>query len=397
MFPSNRYSISSTSILGLAFFLLYLFSIRHYQASSYRDPTSFFFDASRAYERRYSSKRVQEASTFISNAGDIKPPRRIPGEQPILCVGIVSVPRRGDQYIGLTVGSLLDSLSEPDRRKMLLYLRIGNTNPVDHPIYAEKWVETLPDRLLTYSRDSADFEQLQEWERHGWYRNKTIYDFTTLISDCYNSGTKYIAIIEDDTLAAKGWFPSVLQALEMVEQRTVGQDWIYLRLFYIDRLLGWNGEEWPIYLAWSLIVWAALTGAMVVLKRIFKLRSVLTSLIWLASFVFIPAAISLHFMAGRQTMWPLPPGVHEMSKYGCCSQGLVFPRDIVPRFLEHTDLTTDWLVDMMVEKIADTQRWSRWVVVPPLLQHIGSVSSKGYGFDNSASEVWSFRFEEYPL
>jgi hypothetical protein len=53
-------------------------------------------------------------------------------------------------------------------------------------------------------------------------------------------------------------------------------------------------------------------------------------------------------------MWPLPPGVYEMNRYGCYSQGLVFPQDIVPRFLEYTDLTTDWLVNMMVEKIADT-------------------------------------------
>jgi hypothetical protein len=137
MFPSNRYSISLTSITVLAFFLVYLFSIRHYETSSYRDPTSFFFDASRAYERRYSSQRVQEASAFISNAGDIRPPNRIPGEQPILCVGIFSVRRRGDQYIGLTVGSLLESLSESDRRRMLLYLRIGNTNHVDHLVFAE--------------------------------------------------------------------------------------------------------------------------------------------------------------------------------------------------------------------------------------------------------------------
>ncbi|KAL2841294.1 hypothetical protein BJX68DRAFT_173118 [Aspergillus pseudodeflectus] len=104
---------------------------------------------------------------------------------------------RARSIFGLTVASPLDSLSESDRRKMLLYLRIGNTNAVDHPIYAEKWVETLPDRLLTYSSDSTDFEQSQEWKRHGWYRNRTIYDSTTLISECYNSGTKYIAILED--------------------------------------------------------------------------------------------------------------------------------------------------------------------------------------------------------
>jgi hypothetical protein len=394
----GRFSISATGATVLTYFFLYLLSFRYYHGLSYRDPTSFFFDADRAYERGYSAKRVEEANTFIENAAHVRPPTGNPSEQPTLCVGIVSVRRRGDQYVGLTVGSLLDGLSESERRKMLLYLRIGNTNPSDHPMYSEKWVETLPDRLLTYSKDDPDFEQLQQWEEGGWYRNKTIYDFTTLMSECYKSGAEYVAMLEDDTLAVKGWFPSAMRALSTVQQRTAGRDWIYLRLFYIDGLLGWNSEDWPKYLTWSFIIWAALTAGMTVSKRKFhrELRSIPNSTIWLTSCIFIPAAIGLHFMAGRQTMWPLAPGVHEMNKYGCCSQGLVFPRSIIPRFLEQTDLTTDWLVDMMVEKIADSQRWARFAVVPPLLQHIGSTSSKGYGFDNSASTIWNFRFEEYP-
>ncbi|KAL2836456.1 hypothetical protein BJY01DRAFT_221980 [Aspergillus pseudoustus] len=395
----GRFSVSATGVIVLTYFVLYLLSLRYYHGLSYRDPTSFFFDADHAYERRYSSKRVDEATTFIANAGDVKPPIRDLGEQPTLCVGIVSVRRRGDQYVGLTVGSLLDGLSEPERKKMLLYLRIGNTNPADHPVYSEKWVETLPDRVLTYSKDDPDFDQLQQWEEGGWYRNKTIYDFTTLMSECYESGADYVAMLEDDTLAVKGWFPAAMRALSTVQQRTAGRDWVYLRLFYIDGLLGWNSEDWPKYLTCSFIVWAALTAAMTASKRKFKaeLRYIPNSAIWLASCIFIPAAIALHFMAGRQTMWPLSPGVHEMNKYGCCSQGLVFPRSIIPRFLEHTDLTTDWLVDMMVEKIANSQDWPRFAVVPPLLQHIGSTSSKGYGFDNSASTIWNFRFEDYTI
>ncbi|KAL3466884.1 hypothetical protein BJX64DRAFT_249211 [Aspergillus heterothallicus] len=395
----GRFSISATGALILAYFFLYLLSLRYYHGLSYRDPTSFFFDADRAYERRYSLKRAGEANAFIAsaNTGGVRPPTRGPGEQPTLCVGIVSVRRRGDQYVGLTVGSLLDGLSESERRKMLLYLRIGNTNPSDHPLYSESWVKSLPDRLLTYSADDADFDQLRKWEEGGWYRNKTIYDFTTLMSECYDSGADYVAMLEDDTLAVKGWFPAAMRALGTVQQRMAGRDWIYLRLFYIDGLLGWNSEDWPTYLAWSFIIWASLTAIITVSKRKFKaeLRSIPNSAIWLTSCIFIPSVIALHFMAGRQTMWPLSPGVHEMNKYGCCSQGLVFPRSIIPRFLEHTDLTTDWLVDMMVEKIADSQGWPRFAVVPPLLQHIGSTSSKGYGFDNSASTIWNFRFEDY--
>ncbi|KAL4886182.1 hypothetical protein BJY04DRAFT_178585 [Aspergillus karnatakaensis] len=395
----GRYSLSATGILVCAYFFLFLLSLRHYHAVSYRDPTSFFFDPTRAYTKHYSSKRIAEAEAFLSTADTLAPPAKpVDGQKPAVCVGIVTVKRRGDQYVGLTVASLLEGLTVVERTNILLYLAVGNTNPSDHPIYSEKWVETLPDRLLTYTEDNSDYAQLREWEEGGWYRNKTIYDFTTLMKECYDTGAEYIAMVEDDTLAAKGWLPSTLKALRSVHSRTLdsGKDWIYLRLFYIDGLLGWNSEEWPRYLEWSFVVWASLTGLMLVIKqRVKQLRTLPMNIVWITSGVLIPAAITLHFLAGRQTMWPISPGVHEMNKYGCCSQGLVFPRSIIPRFLEQTDLTTDWLVDMMVEKIADKEGWTRWAMVPPVLQHIGATSSKGYGFDDSARTIWNFGFEDY--
>lgn len=394
----GRFSLSNTGLLICTFAILYLLSIRHYKIASYRDPTSYFFDPLRAYERRYSSTRIGEAEDFLSNAGNMRKIIRPEHSAPVICVGIATVPRRGQQYVGLTVASLLAGLDEKERKSIFLSLLIGNTEPWTHPIYSEKWVETLPDRLLTYQQDDPNFGRLQEWEEGGWYRNKTIYDYTYLMKECYDTGAQFVAMIEDDTLAVKGWLPFTLQALDIVKERATNKKWIYMRLFYVDELLGWNSEDWPRYLAWSVIIWASLTGIMVSGKRVFKnkLKSIPTSALWTISCIFIPAAIALHFMAGRQTMWPISPGVHEMNKYGCCSQGLVFPRSIIPEFLERTDLTTDWLVDMMVEKIADHEGWTRWAVIPSLLQHIGATSSKGYGFDDSAKTLWNFRFEEYP-
>lgn len=396
-FRFGRFSISTTGFIIFALSVLYLLSLRYYHNTSYRDPTSFFFDATRAYERLYSSKRIADAEAFLRASDNVDPPTGTPDTPPTMCLGIVTVRRRGDQYVGLTVASLLEGLTESERKSVFLDLLIGNTDPTAHPIYSEKWAHTLPDRLLKYPPDHQDFEQIQKWEEGGWYRNKTIYDYTHLMRDCYDTGAAYIAMIEDDTLAVKGWLPSALQALSVVEQRTAGEDWLYLRLFYVDNLLGWNAEEWPRYVVWSFVVWACLTGTMLVARRNLKsVRSLPVSAVWIVSGVFVPAGVALHFLAGRQTMWPLSPGVHEMNKYGCCSQGLVFPRATVPRFLDQTDLTTDWLVDMMVEKIADREQWSRWAIVPPLLQHIGATSSKGYGFDDSAKTLWNFRFEEYP-
>ncbi|RDH35352.1 hypothetical protein BDQ94DRAFT_158211 [Aspergillus welwitschiae] len=389
----GRSSSHPTGLLFCVFSVLYLLSISYYRSTSYRDPTSYFFDPNRAYEQRYSTHRIQEAKSFLSRADELPSPAKPANEnQATICIGIVTARRRREQYVGLTVASLLADLTESERSTIFLDLLIAHTDPSTHPIFSERWLEVLPDRVLLYPKeDNLDYEQIREWEEGGWYRNKTIYDFTHLMKDCYDTGADYVAMIEDDTLAAKGWLSSTLHALDVIQQRTVaGQDWVYLRLFYVDDLLGWNSEEWPSYLALSFVIWVALTGAMVFIKRRF-FKSTPASAIWMTSLFFIPAFIGLHFTAGRQTMWPIRSGVHEMNKYGCCSQGLVFPHRIVPQFLEHTDLTTDWLVDMMVEEIANKEEWKRHAVVPPVLQHIGATSSKGYGFDKSAKTIWNFR------
>ena len=69
------------------------------------------------------------------------------------------------------------------------------------------------------------------------------------MKDCYDTSADYVAMVEDGTLAAKGWLPSALQALDVVEERKANKQWIYMRPFNVDELLGWNSEEWPAYLA----------------------------------------------------------------------------------------------------------------------------------------------------
>ncbi|KAF9883760.1 hypothetical protein FE257_002826 [Aspergillus nanangensis] len=356
---------------------LYLFVLHHYQSLSYRDPTSFFFDHSRAYERHYSTRRITESQNFLSASSDAPTPRRLPWEDPILCVGIVTVRRREDQYVGLTLASLLDGLNQSERNNIYINLFFADTDPLQHPAFAEKWAETLPDRLLTYSRDHPEFTKLQAWERDGYYQNKSVNDYKHLMNACYETGAKYIAMIEDDTLAVKGWLGPTLQALNVVEQRTSGHEWIYLRLFYTESLLGWNSEEWPQYLFWSFVVWASSTAAMIAARKWLKAPNLLaSSIVW-------------------TTMWPIPSGVHVMNKYGCCSQGLIFPHFIIRRVLDLVNSAEDLFVDMMLENIADSEGLSRFAVVPSILQHIGATSSKGYGFDFSATSLWNFRFEEY--
>ena len=399
---SRKSVLSTPASIAIAFAGVYLVALFLVSRASYRDPTSSFFDSNRAYERWYSTKRVKEAESFIDSAGAGIPSEQSSLFRPLLCVGVATVARRRDQYVSLTVGSLLEGLSADERKDIFLDVLIGHTDPLQHPAYSLKWIQTLPDRVLEYRNDSTIFDQLHSWEQSGQYRNKTIYDYTYLLKDCYDTGADYVAMVEDDTIAVRGWYKRAMDAVQEVETsmraRPASEKWIYLRMFYTDDLLGWNSEDWPTYLFWSFAFWVMSTSLLVFLRRRHRkqLDALSDSSVALISGVCLPAVVALYFMAGRQTVSPISSGIHEMNKYGCCSQGLIFPRSIIPSLLEHADLETDWLVDMMIEQIADREDWIRWAVVPSLLQHIGATSSKGYGFDDSARHLWNFRFEQYP-
>ncbi|RDW59725.1 hypothetical protein BP6252_12812 [Coleophoma cylindrospora] len=382
-------------LFGITFFFL----VRYLQKSSSRDPTSYFFDPSHAYERIYSARRIEEADAFIEAAARLPSDSVTSVRDPLLCVGVTTVARRDEQYVRRTVGSLLDGLSLADRRSIYLNLLIAHVDPSRHPIYGEKWTETLPDKILQYPDDPAAQDLLYTWENEGWYRNKSIYDYAYLLKDCYYTGAKYIAMIEDDTLAVEGWYPQALKALEQIEEamKEREESWLYLRLFYTESLHGWNSEAWPIYLYWCIVIWAVLIGALLFARNSSRRlkRHLSNASIVVLTCICLPVSIGLFFLAGRQTVMPLVTGVQEMPKYGCCSQGFIFPREIVPSLLMETNVVDDWLVDMMIEKIADNQDYLRWATVPALLQHIGVSSSKGYGFDKLASTLWNFKFEQH--
>jgi hypothetical protein len=385
-------------VILATFSILYLILIQYCRTANYRDPTSKFFDPARAYKHIYSQARIKEADLFILSQQPRPTAIVNSALTPVLCIGVATVARRGDQYVRRTIGSLLEGLSEQERGAIYLNLFLAHTDHIKHPVFGEKRIETLPNKVLEYRK--SDIGRVQEWETNGWYRNKTIFDYTYLLQDCYATGAPYITMIEDDTLAVRGWYPRALEALRDVRlamEGREGEKWVYLRLFYTEDLFGWNSESWPRYLFWSLTIWLAVMSCTLVLRsRSRWLQVYISGTTVLVTFaICVPALIGLAFATGYNSISPLSPGVHEMNKFGCCSQGYIYPREIVQPLLQSTNLETDWLVDMMVEDIANEKGWIRWAQVPALLQHIGSRSSKGYGFDDTAKHLWNFRFELY--
>lgn len=385
------------------FSLLYSALFQYIRSTHYRDPTSYFFNPNRAYRRLYTSIRIEQADTFLKSAPDLPHSPTSSSTPPTICIGVPTVVRSGHQYVHRTIGSMLDGLSLEERKSIYLSLFIAHTDPSVHPIHGEKWTETLSDQILTYSKYPANnLTKIRVWEDNSLYRIKTIFDYTYTLQDCYNTGARYIAVIEGDTLFVKGWFKRAMQGLKEIETKMARrrqQKWIYLRLFYTERLFGWNSEFWPTYLFWSLMLFGSLNLTLVAARaRCRRLQPFLTKpVIVMLSCGFLPACIILFFLAGRNSIFPLSPGIHEMNNFGCCSQGLIFPRNIVPTLIDRMDdaIPLDYLADTMIETISDQEGYVRWAIAPALLQHIGTESSKGEDFNFGASRNWNFGFELY--
>lgn len=391
---------STTAFLGLSA-LLWILSYQYLQFTASRDPTSYFFIESSGYERRYSLQREQQAyqlirSANISSATSVKSQR-----EPFMCVGVATVARpSAQQYVRGTIGSLLEGLSDDERQTLYLMPFIAHTKPSDHPTRQEPWLAALSDRVLEYELDGEELSRLRHFEEGHHHRNKSMYDYGYLLNKCYETGSSWIAMLEDDVLARDGWYSKSQHALQNLPRGLGNDRWLYLRMFYTEGLSGWNSEEWLRYFGWSLVCFLGLfiflLGARTRYPRLQRNLSNLN--VAVLCLVTLPAFIILYFMAGRVTTQPFRAGIHEMNRFGCCSQGFIFPRAIVPRLVERTKkaMDEDYYIDMLLERWADAEDLKRYVLVPSLLQHVGGKSSKGWGYDANAGTTWNFGFEDHP-
>jgi hypothetical protein len=118
------------------------------------------------------------------------------------------------------------------------------------------------------------------------------------------------------------------------------------------------------------------------------------------SCICTPLLIILFFAAGRVTMLPIPDGVHHMPKFGCCSQGFVFPNARMKDLVSWYESKGIGYVDMLTEEYADKHGDIRWALTPSVIQHVGRRSSKTnnllrHNNHRTISEtLWNFHFEE---
>lgn len=389
--------------LGIIAVLIVTFCVR---SASTNDPGSLFFNPDTAYIPRYSAVRQMQAERFIA-AASIVPPLKQNSVGAPLCIGIPSIARQGARYLRTTVGSLLTGLTQGERDGIHLIVFIPHTDPTVHPAYQESWLSNLADEVLLYDLPRAQFEHVQSLElEHELHREKGLFDYTYLLKACYAREAPYIAIIEDDVIAMDGWYHRTVAGIRQAEKRSAlekaSQDFLYLRMFHTEEYLGWNSEDWVPHVFWS---FAAIVGAATLVFTIRAMfpdaRSWLTPYVSVAiCLIVVPWTIVLVFAAGRVTVFPLPDGISEMNKYGCCAQGLVYPRSKAYELIQWFTESRIGFADMLTEQYADAHDEQRWALTPSVLQHIGSKSSKSDDFGHGAKyaksvaeNIWNFGFE----
>jgi hypothetical protein len=253
-------------VAGIVFF-------REIEMRAVRDPTSVFFNPKEGYQSRYSQFRRKQAAEFMSTYNNTETSGRPANSntKKKLCVGIPSLRRRGAQYVHETIGSLFDGLAAQERDEIFLMVFIPHTDPTEHPFYGEIWLHKLTDRVLTYNIKDSEKEDVRMMENEGGALvTKGLYDYAYLLSRCAEQYTPYIAVFEDDTIAMDGWFHRTVFAIHEAERQTALRDaetFLYVRLFYTERYLGWNSEDWVAYLFWSLVAAGIFTAVLFSLRN----------------------------------------------------------------------------------------------------------------------------------
>jgi len=387
----------------IAFLFIYVALIRYCSSAYYRDPTSYFLDPNRAYERKYSVVRKEDAESYIHNTNTSTFPRITPKKLK-MCVGIATVARDGDQYVRSTIGSLLDGLTPDERGEIHLGVLIAHTGPHVHPIYGQQWLTNAVDKVYLYDVGQERFQNLVQWEKENDYRWKAVFDYTYILQRCLDTGAEWIAIIEDDTLAVDGWYSRAIEAVTKADEQHhwgTKSDWLYLRLFYTEEFLGWNSEEWPRYLAASVGITGMIAMVLLLVRQFRFEKSITNIVITVVCLICTPACIALYFLAGRLSMQPLNRGVYTMPNFGCCGQGFVFPPLMASKIISRLAQKRVGFVDEMIEEFAKDTDLNKLVVIPSLLQHIGTKTSKEDDFVNTktrntvSEKIWNFGFEMY--
>jgi hypothetical protein len=291
-----------------------------------------------------------------------------------------------------------------ERADLDLAIYFVNTDPTIHPSY-NSWVNQVADHVWS-ARDVTNqtiLDALHRLEIAKDFHSKAGIDYSLALQRCYEQTTApYIAIFEGDVIFADGWLARSLLALEhlrdYIGEAADTSRWLYMRIFNEERSTGFEsrsifGNGIPIIVpSVSLLLTCGLLSTRHILRRKGTRGFLDIPTILVLSWITVPAFIVLFFQSGKATVLPPAPGV-RIERFGCCTQGLIFPREQAPgawawlreqaETAPHDVLLNSYYRDTGLDVLA---------MYPMQLQHVGLTSV--INPDRYKDQVvWSVAFE----
>ena len=188
------------------------------------------------------------------------------------------------------------------------------------------------------------------------------------------------------------------QQQQQLDNQRETKSWLYLRLFFTETSIWWGNSDFA-YRNMPLILLVATLSTFATL-RVIALRRLAgryssyldVYVISVMSFFAVPGFIALWYMAGKHSL-VAPKAVVEMNEHGCCTQGLIFPRDQINGLVQYLAEKKEYQVDSAIEEYANRDGLQRYAIIPQQLQHIGLKSSRK-NLESFTRSTWAFWFEE---
>ncbi|KAL7951349.1 hypothetical protein V8C42DRAFT_303828 [Trichoderma barbatum] len=414
--PSLSRFTTDLRVINFVFFLVWFTAVRYCQQNTYYDPSSLFFRSDAAYRPFYSAIREQEADIFLASQTAIHSRLRKGREERArratpYCIGIPTLQRERAQFFPRTAASLVDSLTLEERELIHIVVLLSDTDATANSAFGQDWLHAIADTVIVHE-DTPEklvaengYRTIPRHSESAARDERVRRDYSVLSETCRRNEADYFILVEDDVIAAREWFKRLQVATPEVSERAVakGRDWLYIRLFYTETYMGWNSEEWPLYIRNIALIYMAVLGVMFAIRYLHQMapaslkdRTFKNSKLLMANVlvIWVPLFIWLGFMAGRLTVNPLPTGVQEMPQYGCCSQGLVIPNRHLNLLQEKLlESPFDLPADSTIEKTANDLELDKWAVIPSVLQHVGARGSSAKG--GAVKSTWNFSFERF--
>lgn len=392
--------------------VLYIVALCYLRATTRDDPGSIFYDSQHGQDYKYTRHRRLEVAKYLvqqspTNATrkSTRPSTVVPGSNTTTCLAVMSAKRSGRQYIDEAIGSILFNLTLAERSSLWINLHLARTDLGDNLPATSSLVDATSDYE---SLDVVTRSQLQAWEEStdlSAQVQKANFDYVAALDACITTGLPWIVILEDDVIMADGWLSQLEHALATLAKPNT-RPWAYIRLFYADRFQNWRADDTDHYIVWCTGTFIIVYLAIYLCFNGFKINRttrVNAQLVLLAMLVS-SCAISLIFLGGRSSMLPRP-SLQKMNEGGCCAQGLVYSRDRAIDLIHFLKTgPRDLFADSMIEAWANQNRLDRWAITPPVLQHVGTRTTKMRADEDlsesekvatGSARLRNFQFEQY--